>query len=137
MNKSRRIEYMLITLLVFISAGVIFGSAYGASVSGPIEDAELALMVEQGAVEPFMSEWKIGLLAGYMFCSVASALMLFARFFSSRRLWFKLLAAFFWPVTLWCGMVVGWFGLIPYWVYNLIRIVIDKPRETGEENHEN
>ena len=137
MSKSKRVEYLFVTLIVFISAGALFGFLYGNAVSMPIEDAELALMVEQGAIQPFMSEWMIGLIAGYTFSSFTSAFIWIARFFSRRRLWFKLLAAVLWPIVLWCGMVVGWFGLIPYWLYNLIRIFIHKPQKVQEEEHEN
>ena len=137
MNKNKRIEYLFITLLVFISAGAIFGFAYANATSMPIEDAELALQVEQGTVQPFMSEWQMGLIGGYMVSAVVSAILLMARFFAGRRLWVKLLGAVLWPITLWCGMVVGWFGLIPYWLYNLIRIFIHKPQKVQEEEHEN
>lgn len=136
MSKNKRVEYMLVTLAVLISAGAIFGFSYANAVSMPIEDAEIALMVEQGAAQPFMSEWKIGLIAGYTFSSFTSALILAARFFSRRRIGFKLIAAFLWPLTLWICMIVGWFGLIPYWVYNLVRIIGDKPKTAQEEEKE-
>ena len=137
MSKSKRVEYLLVTLIVFISAGALFGFLYGNAVSMPIEDAELALMVEQGTIQPFMSEWMIGLIAGYTFSSFTSAFIWIARFFSRRRLWFKLLAAFLWPLTLWICMLVGWLGLIPCWIYHLIRLFIDRPQKVREEAHEN
>jgi len=137
MNQHKRMEYLLVTLTVFISAGAICGFLYANAVSMPIEDAEMALMVSQGAIQPFMSEWKIGIIAGYMFSSFTSVLILIARFFSRRRLGFKLMAAALWPVTLWVCMLVGWFGLIPYWIYSLIRIFIHKPQTVQEEEHEN
>ena len=131
MSKRKRIEYLLVTLVFFVSAAVLFG--YAASLT--IEDAETVLMVEQGALTPNFSWWQYALFAGIVFSSFASALILSARFFAKRKLWFKLLAAFFWPITLWACMAFGCLISVPYWIYNLIRIIIDKPKaEMGEHN---
>ncbi len=132
MSKRKRIEYLLVTLAVFVSAAVLFG--YAASLS--IEDAEMALMVEQGDLKPFLSWWQYAFFAGFTFSSFASALMLSVRFFAKRKLWFKLLTAFFWFITLWACLAVGGLVSVPYWIYNLVRIIIDKPKTQQEIEHE-
>lgn len=131
MSKRQRIEYLLVTLAVFVSAATLFG--YAALLSSPIEDAEMALMVEQGELKPFLSWWQYAFFAGFTFSSFASALMLSVRFFAKRRLWFKILAAFFWLFTMWLCLAVGWFVSVPYWIYNLVRIIIDKPPQRTDD----
>ena len=60
---------------------------------------------------------------------------LFLCFFAKRKLWFKVLAAFLWFPVAGISLAVGMIGFFPYWVYNLVRIIIGKPEEKPEEEN--
>lgn len=109
MTKKKRIEYLICTLIVFISAFIIYGLV--------------------ASVQPLMnlSKWQsflaFGSLAGYGFSSIVSAIILSADYFSKRSLAFKIVAAVLWPITFGVCAYAGIFSYIPYQVYNIVKIV--------------
>lgn len=109
MTRTKRIEYLIITLMMFVSTFILV-ACFG--------ELEAAVSGENLGQERLMA----GLLMGYMLTGVLSGILLAARFFSGRSLLFKAAAAALWFVTLFAVFVVGVFGLIPYELFNLIRI---------------
>lgn len=122
MNRRKRIEYLAVTASMFISVTLLLYYVGEFSSTVPVENETLFKIVGS-------------LNMGYLFTGILSGIMLAAGFFARRRLRFKVIAAALWLVTLFAVFGVGVFGLIPYQIYNLIRIIRDRPaaEEYAEE----
>lgn len=111
MNRRKRIEYLITTMCVLISGFVIYGLL--------------------GSLEPLIHNSKLksfllfGLLGGLGFSMVVSSIILSARFFSKRKLGFKIVAAILWPITFACVVYTGIFMYIPYQIYNIVKIIVE------------
>ena len=126
MSKRKRIEYLLVTLAAFASGALLY--AFVGQMSMQI--------VQDSGLEIGWPAWQTGLMGGCFISSIVSSVILAARFFAKRRLWFKVLAAFLWFPAAGISLAIGMIGFLPYWVYNLIRIIIDRPKTEMEEENE-
>ena len=122
MSKRKRIEYLLVTLAAFVSGGLLYAF---------VSQMSMQMVQDSGLVIGWPA-WQTGLMGGYFISSIVSAVILAARFLAKRALWFKVLAAFLWFPAAGISLAVGMIGFFPYWVYNLVRIIIDKPEEKTE-----
>lgn len=113
MTKKQRIEYLAVTLCVFISAFLIY--------------AFLGNMQSFGNEDKIQSFLLYGLLGGYGFSSILSGIILFVRFISKKSLIFKIMASVFWPISLAGLFYIGVLGYIPYQIYNVVKIIQEKP----------
>lgn len=116
MSREKRITYLATTMSVFITSGLLYGG-----LGSMIPDT-------QGIDVPGVL-W--ALLGGYCFSSVFSGVFLSVNYFSKKSLRFKIVAALLWPITVACCMYASIFSYIPYQIYNIIKIIKDKP---GAEN---
>ncbi len=111
MDRKKRIEYLITTMSVLISAFVMYGFV--------------------GSIEPLIDNSKaksfflFGLLGGFGFSMIVSTIILATRFFSKKKLGFKFVAAILWPITFACVFYAGFFIYIPYQIYNVIKIFSD------------
>ena len=126
MSKRKRIEYLLVTLAAFVSGAFLYAFVGQISMQA----------VQESGLEIGWPAWQTGLMGGFFVSSLVSAVMLAARFFAKRRLWFKVLAAFLWFPVAGMSLAVGMIAFLPYWIYNLIRIIIDKPEAAQEDEME-
>ena len=114
MNRKKRIEYLIITLLLFVSGFLIYGLL---GMMQPIDGNKL---------ESFLS---FGILGGWLPSMVVSIIILATRFFSKKSFKFKVIASILWPITF---CLIGWAGIltyIPYQIYNIVKIIKDKPQD--------
>lgn len=120
MDRRKRIEYLVTTMCVLVSGFVMYGLV--------------------GSIEPIMYDSKIksflffGLLGGFGFSMVVSSIILSARFFSKRKLGFKIVAAIVWPITFACVVYSGIFMYVPYQIYNVIKIFSSSKSSKKEMN---
>lgn len=106
MDKKKRIEYLLITSSVFISSFIIYGL--------------LGSTMEGNKLTSFVL---FGLLSGFGFSTLLSAIILTARYFSKKSLKFKVIASILWPITVACSFYVCSLIYIPYQIYNIVKII--------------
>ena len=125
MSKRKRIEYLLVTLAAFVSGGLLYAFVGQMSMKA----------FQEFGLEINWSAWQNGFMGGCFISCIVSSVILAARFFAKRKLWFKVLAAFLWFPVAGISLAVGMIGFFPYWVYNLVRIIIDKPEEKPEEEN--
>ena len=113
MTRKARITYLATTLSVFATGFIIYGWL--------------------GSLEPLINNNKIisflcfGALGGFGFSILLSTVILVARFFAKKELWFKIIAALLWPITFAVSVYVGVFSYIPYQIYNIVKIIKDRP----------
>lgn len=109
MTKKKRIEYLLCTLSVFVTAFVIYGYI--------------------GSIEPLINENRLqsffafGFGGGFAFSVLASAIILSVNFFKKQGLAFKVISCLLWPVTIFICVYISAFSYIPYQIYNIVKIV--------------
>jgi len=128
MDRRKRIEYLAVTWSVFASMFAMF-FFLGTKDTGA------------GFMSGEAFRWHSGLMAGYMFSSILSGILLAARFFAKRKLAFKMAAALVAFFTLFAVYIVGLVTFIPYQIYNLVMIFRTKTEkgdddEEGELQHE-
>ena len=113
MTRAKRSDYRLVMMLMFASAFTFFYCFGDVDTAGlPIADPALARAVGSA-------------IASYMFTGILSGIVLAARFFAHRGRITKCVAAILWPVTMLVTMLAGVASLVPYALFNLIRIVIE------------
>ena len=119
MDRRKRIEYLATTMCVLVTGFIMYGLV--------------------GSMEPVMYDSKIksflffGLLGGLGFSMVVSSIILSARFFSKRKLGFKIVVAILWPITFACLVYTGIFMYIPYQIYNIVKIIIE-PKKNDKDS---
>lgn len=123
MDRKKRIEYLILTAVMFASVVLLFYFAGDIQSTVPIEN-EARFRLEGS------------LSMGYLFTSVLSGIMLAAGFFARRSLRFRIAAAALWFVTLFAVFIVGVLGFIPYQIYNLVRILCDRPADKETDTTE-
>lgn len=114
MYRKKRIEYLMVTFCVFISSFVMYGCV---GTLNPIFESK---------VKGFLF---VGFMAGLMLSMIVSSIILAVRFFAKRSMTFRIVAALFWFITFFAVVFVGMFIYIPYQIYNVVRIFVDKPEE--------
>ena len=113
MTRKKRIEYLIVTLCVFFTGFLIYGFV--------------------GSIQPLINDDKLksfllfGCIGGFGFSMILSTIILTVNFFAHRKLVFKIIAAILWPITFACAVYAGIFCYIPYQIYNIIKIIIEKP----------
>lgn len=116
MERKKRMEYLILTAVLFASVTLLFYFAGDIQSTIPIEDEAHFRLVGS-------------LSMGYLFTSMLSGIMLAAGFFARRSLLFRIAAAVLWFITLFTVFIGGVLGFIPYQIYNLVRILCDRPAE--------
>ena len=111
MDRRKRIEYLVITMCVLVTGFVMYGFV------GSIEP-----LIDNSTVKSFLL---FGLLGGFGFSMLVSALILSARFFAKKKIGFKIVAAILWPITFACAVYAGIFMYIPYQIYNIVKIIVE------------
>ncbi len=114
-DRRKRIEYLVVTQCVLITGFVIYGFVGG---MGPL--------IDNNALKSFLF---FGCLGGFGFSMLVSTLILATRFFSNRKLGFKIVAACLWPITAGCVVYVGVLCYFPYQVYNVVKILTEKQQQ--------
>ena len=113
MTRKQRIEYLVVTLCVLFTGFLIYGLV--------------------GSIQPLINDDKLssfllfGCIGGFGFSMVLSTIILTVNFFQKRKLVFKIIAAILWPITFACAVYVGFVFYIPYQIYNIIKIIKEKP----------
>ncbi|MBE6586852.1 MAG: hypothetical protein E7647_00390 [Ruminococcaceae bacterium] len=116
MDKRKRLEYLLVTAILFVSGFMIYGLL--------------------GCVQPFINNNRIlsffafGALGGFSFSLILSTIILSARFFAKKSLAFKVVCAVLWPITFACCFYACFFMYIPYDIYNIVMLIKKEPRKT-------
>ncbi len=113
MTRKKRIEYAIVTLCVFITGFLIYGSI---STIQPLINND-----------KFSSFLLFGCIGGFGFSMLLSTIILTVNFFGKRTLNFKIIAAILWPITFACAVYAGFFCYIPYEIYNIVKIIKEKP----------
>ncbi len=114
MNRKKRISYLVTTLCVLVTGFFLYGCI--------------------GSAEPLIGNSRMysflfyGCLGGFGFSVILSTVMLSANFFAKRGLAFQVVAAVLWPITIACCFYVGVLGYIPYQIYNVVKLITDKPQ---------
>ena len=120
MERRKRIEYLIVTWMVFVSVIFMFYFTGDFTSTFPVEnEAQFRLAGS--------------LMMGYIITGMLSGIMLAAGFFEKRSLLFKGIAAALWFVTMLAVFAAGEFLLIPYQIYNLIQIIRGRCAERGTE----
>ena len=115
MERRKRIEYLVTTTCVFLSCFFMFG--FISIMPGPF--------VINNKIKTFLL---FGCTGGFGFSSALSAIILTGNFMQKRSLCFKIISAIFWILTFMCAFYVNFFAYIPYQIYNIIKIIKDKPQ---------
>ncbi|MBQ2960480.1 MAG: hypothetical protein IJE09_04585 [Oscillospiraceae bacterium] len=118
MNRKKRIEYLLVTLCVFITGFFIYGFL---GMINPLVDTNKLLSFLYSAC-----------LGGFGFSMLLSTIILSVNFFSKKKLAFKITAAILWPITVLCTVYLGIICYFPYQIYNIVKIVGEKASPTQE-----
>ena len=124
MDRRKRIEYLIITISVFVSGFLIYGLL---GMVQPIDGKKW---------ETFLS---FGILGGWFPSMIVSMIILSSCFFSKKSFRFKVIVSILWPITvcliIWAGILL----YLPYQIYNIVKIIKDKPRmkEVEQENNDN
>ena len=119
MTRKQRIEYLVVTLCVLFTGFLIYGLV--------------------GSIQPLINDDKLssfllfGCIGGFGFSMVLSTIILTVNFFQKRKLVFKIIAAILWPITFACAVYAGIFCYLPYQIYNIIKIIKEKPIANIEE----
>lgn len=109
MSKKSRIEYLLCTLCVFLTAFLIYGFL---STQQPY--------MKFGKAESFLF---FGLMAGFGFSGLTSTIILSVLIFRKRGAVFKVICSLLWPIILGVCVSVGYVCYIPYQIYNIVKII--------------
>lgn len=117
MSREKRIAYLATTMSVFITSGLLYGG-----LGSMIPDT-------QGIDVPGILWFFMG---GYVLSSLLSGILLGINYFSKKSLRFKIVAALLWPITIACCMYASIFSYIPYQIYNIIKIINDKPNTEND-----
>lgn len=117
MDRKRRIEFLAVTLSVFLSGFVLYGLIPILSNEPLIGNSKL------------LSVLVLGFLGGYAFSSLVAGIIFFARFIQNQVLAVKIVAAVFWPLVFAFVSYAGIFGNIPYQIYNLVKIFTYKTKQ--------
>ncbi len=118
MTRKKRIEFLIVTLCVFLTSFLIYGLV---GTLNPLNDNNLSSFL------------LFGCIGGFGFSMMTSTIILTVNFFSKRKLAFKIVAAILWPITFACAFYAGFFCYIPYQIYNIVKIIKDKPTLNIEE----
>lgn len=119
MPRKNRIEYLIVTSCVLFTGFLIYGLV--------------------GSIQPLINEDKLssfllfGCIGGFGFSMLLSTIILTVNFFEKRKLVFKIIAAILWPITFACAVYSGIFCYIPYQIYNIVKIIKDKPISNIDE----
>ena len=113
MDRKKRIEYLLVTLCIFITGFFIYGFL---GISNPLVDGSKLLSFLYTAC-----------LGGFGFSMLLSTIILSANFFSKKKPAFKITAAILWTITVLCAVFLGYIIYLPYQIYNIVKIIKDKP----------
>lgn len=113
MTRKQRIEYLAVTLCVLFTGFLIYGLV--GSIQPLIND------------DKFASFLLFGCIGGFGFSMILSTIILAVNFFTKRKLVFKIIAAILWPITFVCAVYAGVFCYLPYQIYNIIKIIKEKP----------
>jgi len=120
MTRKKRIEYLIVTLCVLLTGFLIYGLA--------------------GCIQPLINDDKLasfllfGCIGGFGFSMVLSTIILTVNFFAKRKLVFKIIAAILWPITYACAVFAGIFCYIPYQIYNIVKIIKERPFANIDKN---
>ncbi len=120
MTRKKRIEYLIVTLCVLFTSFLIYG--FIGSVQPLINDDKLSSFLFFGGI------------GGFGFSMLLSTIILTVNFFTKRSLIFKTIAAILWPITFGCAVYAGLFCYIPYQIYNIVKIIKEKPIANIDEN---
>ena len=113
MNRENRITYLITTLCVFVTSFFLYGFI-----------ASVEPLINNNRLHSFLL---FGCLGGFGFSMLLSTIILTVNFFSKKKLSFKIVAAILWPITFACAVYVGIVSYIPYQIYNIIKIIKEKP----------
>ena len=116
MTIKARKDYFFTTLAVFVSVFILYGCV------GTFLQAEIF------SGSAFINFILFGGIGGYGFGSILSGIILFSRYISKKRLWFKVVCCCLFPLTIASIVFCGALGFVPYGVYNLIAML----RKRGE-----
>lgn len=119
MNRKKRIEFLIVTLCVLFTGFLIYG--FIGSIQPLFND------------DNFSSFLLFGCIGGFGFSMILSTIILTVNFFSKKKLGFKIVAALLWPITIACAFYAGVFCYIPYQVYNIVKIIKEKPIPNTDE----
>ena len=114
-----RIEYLAVTVTLFIAAFIMYGFV------GIMGDT----FTFQNKVYQFLG---FGILAGYGFTSLLCGTIIFSRFIAKKNLSFKILCAAFFILSFGAIVFIGVFGQIPYAIYNIVKIFNKPCNSKGE-----
>lgn len=115
MSRKQRIEYLICTMCVLITGFIIYGFT--------------------GSFQPLVNDNKLqsfilfGCMGGVGFSMLLSDVILTVRFISKRSMKFKVIASLLWFITFACSVYVGILFYVPYQIYNLIKIIKERPIE--------
>ena len=119
MKRKERIEFLLITLCMFVSVFLVFFLA--GNLEGNIQPEE---------IEETRKLMSFG--AAFVYCGFFTGVMFAVRFFSKRGLVFKAMVAFLWFITASAIFMVGVVSFIPYHIYNLVKIIFSNEKRRVE-----
>ena len=123
MTKKKRIEYLVCTLSVAVTAFLLYRLV-----------ASQQPLINESKVQTFLL---FGCLAGFMFSAIVSAIILSVEFFRKRGMVFKIIASVLFPITFGACMYAGIFSYIPYQIYNIVKIVSLTREEKRQKELEN
>lgn len=123
MTKKNRIEYLVCTLAVAVTAFLLYGLV-----------ASQQPLINESKVQSFLL---FGCLGGFMFSAIVSAIILSVGFFRKRGMVFKIIASVLFPITFVACMYAGIFSYIPYQIYNIVKIVSLTREEKRQKESEN
>ncbi len=114
-TRKQRIEYLAVTLAAYVSGACLYSL--------------LALIPHTGDPN-FPPVLLLAFFGGLLPSGVVSGVILASGFFSKKSTAFRTTAAFLWFITLACVLYVGIISLIPYGIYNLVKIVTE-PKQSS------
>ena len=123
MTKKNRIEYLVCTLAVAVTAFLLYGLV-----------ASQQPLINESKVQSFLL---FGCLGGFMFSAIVSAIILSVGFFRKRGMVFKIIASVLFPITFVACMYAGIFSHIPYQIYNIVKIISLTREEKRQKESEN
>ena len=120
MTRKKRIEYLIVTLCVLFTGFLIYGSI-----------STIQPLINNDKLSSFLL---FGCIGGFGFSMLLSTIILTVNFFAKRKLIFKIIAAIIWPITFACAVYAGLFCYIPYQIYNIVKIIKEKPIANIDKN---
>lgn len=128
MTRQKRIEYLIVTGCIFISAFLLFFLIISFA---PIRETPTTnqMFLDNRILFGVL----FGLVGGYMFSAVVSSIILASNFFKKKSLTFKIVASVLFLITYICIIYAGIFSYLPYQIYNIIKIIQDKPVPTENQ----